>query len=101
MKTKTRKEDSKPIRKRSLKRAKQEREYRKLRKQYLEANPICEVEGCEAEATEIHHRKGRTGILLTQKEHFLGTCSPHHRYIESHPIESKELGYSLSRLNTV
>jgi len=86
------------IRFRSVKRQRQEREYARLRKWYLEENPICEVKGCKNWATEVHHKKGRVGSLLTDATYFLAVCQPHHNYIESHPAEAKEHGYSLSRL---
>ena len=86
------------IRSRSIKRAKQEREYAKIRKAYLFCHPNCHVRGCFDRATEIHHMKGRIGDLLTNEEFFLPVCRAHHNYIESHPIEAKEHGYSLTRL---
>lgn len=86
------------IRPRSQKRAKQEREYAKLRKVYLFTHPVCEVIGCGCESTEIHHKKGRIGDLLTDERYFLAVCRSHHNYIELHPEEAKEKGYSLSRL---
>ena len=85
------------IRSRSIKRAKQEREYAKIRKVYLFTHPICGVEHCYDKATEIHHMKGRTGDLLTNEKYFMPVCRAHHNYIESHPIEAKEHGYSLTR----
>lgn len=86
------------IRPRSAKRAKQEREYANLRKVYLFTHPTCEVIGCGCEATEVHHKKGRVGDLLTDERFFLAVCRSHHNYIELHPIEAKEQGYSLNRL---
>jgi len=85
------------IRPRSVKRLKQERQYAKLRKVYLHCHPTCEVKGCEAPSTELHHRRGRVGDLLTDESNFLAVCRPHHNYIESHPAEAKEHGYSLTR----
>lgn len=87
------------IRNRSKKRAAQEREYKELREMYLNMRPWCEVKGCHAPATEIHHMKGRIGELLTDVTWFLAVCRPHHIYIENHPIEAKKEGYSLSRLS--
>lgn len=84
---------------RSKKRAAQEREYIKLRDAYLLEHPICEVKQCSAPATGVHHMAGRVGNLLTDTSKFLAVCMPHHLYIESHPIESKSMGYSLSRLS--
>ncbi len=84
---------------RSKKRAKQEREYSKLRKVFLFTHPTCEILDCGCEATEIHHRKGRVGDLLTDERWFLAVCRAHHIYIELHPALAKEHGYSLSRLS--
>lgn len=87
------------IRRRSKKRAKQEREYKEVREMYLNMRPWCEVKGCHCEATEIHHMKGRIGELLTNTLWFMAVCRSHHNYIENHPIEAKEQGYSYSRLS--
>lgn len=87
------------IRPRSNKRAAQERRYSKLRKVFLFTHPTCEVKGCGCEATEIHHRKGKIGDLLTDERWFLAVCRPHHIYIELNPALAKEHGYSLSRLS--
>lgn len=85
----------------SLKRAKQNREYLKLREKYLNENPTCEinVDGCTIDATEIHHAKGRIGYLLTEIEFFKATCRKCHIWAELHPKEAKEKGVSFSRLN--
>lgn len=95
---------------RSKKRAKQEREYSKVRKKFLEENPHCAVHDGEWSqengnflfepclATEVHHQKGKIGALLTDTRYFLPVCRVAHDYIEKHPLEAKEKGYSLSRL---
>jgi hypothetical protein len=88
------------IARRSKKRSKQERLYTQLRKDYLNEQPFCEVDGCDSDSSEIHHMAGRVGELLTDVTKFLAVCRPHHRYIEANPIEAKEKGYSLSRLST-
>lgn len=82
----------------STKRAKQNREYSKVRKDYLIKHPKCEVKGCRFIATEIHHTKGRIGDLLTDERYFLAVCHSHHVEIENHPEIAKEKGYSQSRL---
>ena len=84
------------IRKLSTKRQKQYREYLKLRRGHLKNNPECYC--CGFQATEIHHRKGRVGELLTDTTTFISLCRSCHHWIESHPLEAKEKGYSLSRL---
>jgi len=86
------------IRSRSKKRAKAEREYLKLRKDFLSGNPMCQVKGCGMPADDVYHRAGRSGDRLTDVSLFLAVCRAHHNYIEDHPIEAKEHGYSLSRL---
>mgnify|MGYP003433518007 CR=1 FL=1 len=86
------------LRHRSKKRAQQERHYTIQRGLFLENNPICQVKGCRSQSTEIHHKKGRIGDLLTDVRFFLAVCRSHHNYIEHNPAEAKEHGYSLSRL---
>jgi methionyl-tRNA synthetase len=49
------------IKPRSEKRKKQENEYLRKRKKYLEIHHICEVKGCANKATTIHHQIGRIG----------------------------------------
>lgn len=85
------------IRKLSKKRAKQNREYEKVREEYLYVHPFCEVCGW-GENLQIHHKKGRTGELLTDKKYFLAVCHTCHQKIELFPEWAKENGFSLSRL---
>lgn len=70
-------------------------EYRSLRKEYLEGHPICEYHGCRSAAREIHHKARRSGKNLFR--HFMAVCRKHHRWIESHPKESRQLGYLIRR----
>lgn len=88
----------KPIKKISDKRAKQMREYKIVRTNYLLDHPICECEGCNNQATDIHHKKGRSGAMLCDVEFFLATCRGCHTKIEINPKWAKEKGYSVSRL---
>jgi hypothetical protein len=91
----------KPIAPRSPKRAKQEREYSKLRKDFLLSSPICTAKLpniCTHHSTDVHHMKGRIGPLLTDVNYFLSVCRQCHDWIEGHPIEAKELGYSISKI---
>ena len=87
-----------PIRKVSTKRAKQMREYKTYRIDYLFEHPNCECIGCFTRSTDIHHKRGRSGALLTDKEFFLATCRPCHVKIENEPVFAKKMGYSVSRL---
>lgn len=82
--------------------------YKQARKEYFEEHPFCEVRlpGClipsidaDNSGLQIHHKKGRVGKLLYDKRYFLSVCGNCHRYIEDHPEEAKENGWSLSRLS--
>jgi hypothetical protein len=81
----------------SKKRIQQNKDYSKIRIEFLKLNPICAVTGNQA--TEIHHKKGRTGGLLTDVRYFLPVCREAHIYIENNPKWAKEMGYSLNRLS--
>lgn len=84
------------LRKFSKKRQSQMNEYKKIRVEFLKANPNCAV--CNCEATDVHHVKGRIGDLLTDIHHFLAVCRICHVRIENNPEWAKEKGYSKSRL---
>lgn len=92
-------ESPEPIKKDSIKRKTQKYEYLRVRKQFLESIIFCQVKSCKGLATEVHHKKGRIGKLLTDMRHFLGVCRECHNKIELNPIWAKENGYSLNRLD--
>lgn len=73
------------------------KKYRKLRTEFLNAHPVCQVDGC-GPATDVHHMKGRVGELLTNTEYFLAVSRTCHNKIEKEPDWAKAMGYSLSRL---
>lgn len=75
------------------------KEYRKIRDEYLRANPICEFDGCNSRDVTLHHKSGRVGKLLTDKQYFCSLCIKHHSWVEVNPDEAKKLGLSLSRLS--
>jgi len=52
----------------------------------------------ELAATEIHHRAGRVGAMLLDEKYWLPVSAKGHVYIEMHPKEAKERGWSVSRL---
>lgn len=70
--------------------------YKELRKDYLAAHPLCEVCNIHV-ATEIHHKRGRSGDNLF--EYFLAVDKACHRKIEENPKWAYEQGFSISRLN--
>lgn len=82
----------------SDKRIELNKEYSKVRLEYLKEHPICEFPNCTKKATDIHHSRGRTGGLLTDKRYFKALDREHHRWVEEHPKEAKEIGLSLDRL---
>lgn len=86
------------MRNRSVKRAKQEREYLKLRNKFLQDNPVCMFPECQNEQVTLHHSRGRCGNLLTDVSTFRSLCWEHHQYCELHPDVAKEWGLSESRL---
>lgn len=89
------------IAKRSTKRAKQEREYARLAKEFLADKLYCEakLEGCLIVASECHHLEGRQGALLTDKNNFMAICRPCHAWITEHSAEAIKMGLSISRLH--
>jgi hypothetical protein len=88
------------IRSVSKRQARMNRQYMKLRKEYLEANPVCEVETCCRNATELHHRRGRGSNLLAV-EYFMSCCFEHHTKIELNRAWAYEMGYLLDRLGKI
>lgn len=90
-----------PISPVSPKQKKRLAEYAIVRAEYLHEHPYCEARMCRgARATEIHHRAGRVGDLLTDKSNFLAVCRECHNEIELRPEWAKEMGFSESRLKT-
>lgn len=99
-KFRTDKKAKKSINKVSDKRWEELQVYKAKRAEYLMANPNCEARinsNCKVSACEIHHRKGKLGGLLYDSTYFLAVCRDCHTYIELHPIEAKEKGFSLER----
>jgi hypothetical protein len=84
------------VNRRTPKRARQEREYAKLRNVYLQAHWFCEakLKDCTIYATEIHHKAGRIGDLLTNTEHFCPICRNCHDYVTNRmsAAEARERG---------
>lgn len=74
------------IPKESAKRKIENRTYSKLRKEYLEANPVCGFDGCQAIATDIHHKKSR-GINLNNVNTWIGLCRNHHCVVHDQNIK--------------
>lgn len=86
-----------PIKKVTAKRAAQNVEYLKLRKEYLEAFPACEVEDCHNKSKEVHHKKGRENDLLTDTNYFMAVCHSCHHLITTDSAWAISKGYSYLR----
>lgn len=86
---------------RSPKRIKEEAEYSKERKVFLSERCMCEahLSGiCTQYSTDVHHKAGRSGTLYLDKRFWLAVCRACHMWIETHPKEARELGFSESKL---
>lgn len=92
----------KPIPQRSPTRLKLELQYSKVRKVFLSNHPVCEahLSGCTTQATDVHHKAGRVGKLYLDESKWLALCRACHSWIETHPKEAREMGFSISRLQT-
>ena len=88
-----------PIKKVSQKRNLENKEYLKVRKVFLQSLMFCQVNSCKKLPTEVHHKKGKIGKLLTDTRYFLGVCRECHNKIELEPLWAKENNYSLNRLD--
>jgi hypothetical protein len=86
-----------PIKKMSKKREVENKIYLEKRKVFLRNNPQCAVYP-ELEATECHHKMGRTGSLFLDERYWLAVSRKAHQEIENNPKWAKENGYSLNRL---
>lgn len=43
-------------------------------------------------STQIHHQRGRDGLLLFDTRHFLACCAECHRFIHDNPAKAMQLG---------
>lgn len=88
------------VKKVSDKRKELNKEYAKLSEQFKRDNPSCLArvnEYCSGKSESIHHKRGR-GRYLLDVSTFLPCCLSCHVYIEAHPKEAIQKGWSLSRL---
>lgn len=75
----------------SSKRAKQLREYKRVKEDYFYDNPLCEA--CGSTQIVLHHKKGRRGERLTDRMYFMTVCTPCHNLIHAHPEWAYENNY--------
>ena len=85
-----------PLRRVSKKQRERLKQYAIVRKEYLTANPTCEV--CKVRrATDIHHMGDgvgpKRGGNLCNVDSFLAVCRPCHCEIEMNKTWAREQGY--------
>jgi hypothetical protein len=91
---------TKPIKQVSKKMVKITGEYEKKRVGFLALHSVCQanLSGCMLTATEVHHKAGR-GADHNKISTWLAVCRNCHNWIENHPLQAKELGFSQNRLD--
>ena len=94
----------KPLPRESKKRKQQNREYGRVRVEYLAAHQVCEhclslvaagelePEQCKA-ATQIHHVHGRNGDRLCDVSGFMAVAAECHTLIHREPGRSRGMGW--------
>ena len=87
------------MRAKSRKMQKTDTKYSKLRIKFLTNYPMCQaaLNNCTNQSTDVHHKKGR-GIYHNNITTWLSVCRNCHNWIELHPIEAQELGFTLKRI---
>ncbi len=72
--------------------------YSQLRKKFVQRQPMYEVAlpDLSMQATYVHHMKCR-GVNHLVVKTWLSVCRSCHTYIEEHPEEAIELGFSQKR----
>ena len=89
----------KAINKQSDKRKELQKEYRKIVKEMLKSNPMCEIKevGCTGKAEGLHHKQKRSEKNLLNKEFLMRACNSCNLWVETHPLEAMDKGYSISK----
>lgn len=86
----------------SEKRMKEEKIYLGKRIIFLNKYPMCKAHLpgiCTNQATDVHHKAGRAGDLYLDVTFWLPVCRTCHSWIETHPKEAREVGFSTSKIN--
>jgi len=85
----------KPLKARSPKRQAQYDKYNPEREQFLKENPVCQIDGCDRESTDVHHMKKRNGVRLLDKSKWMAACRLCNSRAEDYPEWAFENGYKL------
>lgn len=86
----------------SEKRTREEKIYSGKRLIFLNENPMCKAHLpgiCTNHTTDVHHKAGRVGDLYLDVKFWLPVCRACHMWIETHPIQAREMGLSTSKIN--
>lgn len=94
------KKSSKPIKHISDNMIVARRAYNKARDEYMATHTVCEFQGCNMLAEDLHHIRGRVGKYLTDASNFMAVCRYHHQWIHENDTEARKLGYLKSRIST-
>lgn len=88
------------IRKVSAKKASLNAKYKRIRDSWIVDHTVCmaRLKGCQYHATDVHHKAGKVGDLLTDTDHWLPVCRKCHTWITEHSREAIELGLSERRV---
>lgn len=91
--------EKKSINKESEKRKEVNKEYRKIVKEMLKSNPMCEIKevGCTGKADGLHHKQKRSEKNLLNKKYLMRACNSCNLWVEMHPLEAMAKGYSISK----
>jgi len=77
----------------SARRAVALREYAKLRRIWL-AQPeqrFCRFPACRHRTGDVHHSRGRLGVLLVDVRFWIPLCRRHHDWVGQNPAQAREL----------
>jgi len=85
------------MRRRRPSRRKEETEYNREIKLFLEEFPICPVmkyvRGSKRPTDQVHHTKGRDGALLLDKRFWMAVSTPGHAWIQNNDAEAQRVGF--------
>ncbi len=84
----------------SVKKLQEYAKYTPIRDRYLQENKVCEVDGCNNNSNNLHHKAGRNGELLYDVRYFMACCGDcHPRRIHFEPDYAgwaRDMGYILT-----
>lgn len=69
--------------------------YNAIKEIWMLRYPSCMIGSgeCVDVASEVHHRRGRNGLLLVDVRHWLAVCPACHAWIHAHPAEARAKGW--------